>query len=77
VTELAFVVVLRDYLGNPAGHIAQTYHLTLKPEQYDQVRKQGVVLDAGVAVDGKPVKARVVVRDAGTGAVGSLDLPIL
>ena len=51
--------------------------MTLKPEQYDQVRKDGVVLDANVAnVAGQPVKARVVVRDAGSGAVGSLDLPI-
>jgi hypothetical protein len=76
-TQLEVVVVLRDSVGIPAGHIAQTYRITLKPEEYDQVRKDGVVLDANVAnVAGQPAKARVVVRDAGSGAVGSLDLPI-
>jgi VWFA-related protein len=74
--ELSILVVLRDSTGNPVGHIAQTYRMTLKQDQYDHVQKDGVVLDADIAATGRPVKARVVVRDAGSGAVGSLDLPI-
>jgi VWFA-related protein len=74
--ELSILVVLRDSAGNPAGHIAQTYQMNFPQDRYDQVHKDGVVLNVNVPVAGQPVKARVVVRDAGTGAVGSLDLPI-
>ncbi len=74
--QLDVFLLLRDSAGNPAGQIAQTYRLSLKQEEYGRIRKNGVVLDAHVASAGKPVKARLVVRDAATGAVGSLDLPI-
>jgi VWFA-related protein len=74
--QLDAFVLLRDSAGNPAGQVAQSYRLTMTEKEYDQTRKSGVLLDVNVADSGKPVKARVVVRDAATGAVGSLDLPI-
>jgi hypothetical protein len=75
--RLDVFLTLRDSAGNRTGQVAQTNTLMLKPEQYDQAHKGGVALDANVdAGAAKPVRARIVVRDAATGAVGSLDLPL-
>jgi VWFA-related protein len=75
--QLDVFLTLRDSTGNRTGQVAQAYTMTLKPEQYAEARKSGMALDAKAdAGPAKPVKARIVVRDAATGAVGSLDLPL-
>jgi VWFA-related protein len=86
IAQVDLVLVVRDAAGHPSGQIGQTYRLTLSQKEYDQASKEGVALDASAAsaaggsgkdAAGKPARARVVVRDAATGAVGSLDLPIV
>jgi hypothetical protein len=60
----------------PLSETKRAVHLALKQEQYDLLMKGGVratlVADAPV----KTQRVRVVARDAASGSVGSLDVPI-
>jgi VWFA-related protein len=60
----------------PLGETARRVHLALKPEQYDVMMKGGVRVTLVVDTPAKTQRVRVVARDAASGSVGSLDVPI-
>ncbi|HLK64238.1 MAG TPA: VWA domain-containing protein [Bryobacteraceae bacterium] len=54
----------------------QTAHLELKPSQYDRFLKEGELLTIKVEVPAGSERVRVVVRDAASGRLGAVDVPI-
>jgi VWFA-related protein len=60
----------------PLNQTSRTVHLTLKQQQFDQIMKNGVRLTLTVDAPAKFQRVRVVARDAASGQVGSLDIPI-
>jgi VWFA-related protein len=61
---------------SPTKETGRMLHLVLKPEQYDQVMKTGVRLALDVEAPVNSRRVRIVARDAASGKVGSLDVPI-
>jgi VWFA-related protein len=62
--------------SSPQTQTGRVVHLLLKPEQYDQVMKGGVRLALDVEAPPNSRRVRIVTRDAASGKVGSLDVPI-
>jgi hypothetical protein len=60
----------------PAKQSGRVVHLALKQEQYDQIMKSGVRMTVDVEAPPNSRRVRVVARDAASGKVGSLDVPI-
>jgi VWFA-related protein len=60
----------------PLSETARRIHLSLKPEQYDVLMKGGVRVTVVVDAPAKAQRVRVVARDAASGTVGSLDIPL-
>jgi hypothetical protein len=52
--------------------VDDTLSLELKRENYDRVQKEGLMYHRVLPPAGKASEMRVVVRDASTGAVGSI-----
>ena len=70
------LLVQRSGEGQNVDTFAHTQDLNLSKAQYDQVLKEGIVL--GLDIDMKPEgqTLRVVVRDATSGAIGTVSLPV-
>jgi VWFA-related protein len=60
----------------PLSETARRIHLALNPQQYDVLMKGGVRVTLVVDAPVKAQRVRVVARDAASGTVGSLDIPI-
>jgi hypothetical protein len=60
----------------PLNEKARTVHLVLKPALYDQMMETGVRLTVEVDAPIKSQRVRVVARDAASGKVGSVDVPL-
>jgi hypothetical protein len=75
--EVDLLTALRD--RENATIVAWPQHIKfhMTQEQHEQVLKTGVVIESNPQVPTGAVSFRVVVRDATTGAVGSVDLPLL
>lgn len=54
----------------------KTLALSLSPESYQEGLKSGLTLQEHIAVDSTASRLRVVVRDASTGAEGSVSIPV-
>lgn len=54
----------------------ETFDLRLSPERLRQVRKDGLNYSKRIAIEGDADNLRVVVRDATTGTVGSVTIPV-
>ena len=60
----------------PLNQKKRTVHLSLKPEQYDLMKKGGVRVTLNVDTPAGSQRVRVIARDAASGRVGSLDVPL-
>ncbi|SRR5579871_170970 len=61
---------------SPLSQIARSVHLALKPEQYDQILKGGLRMTVDVEAPPNAKRVRVAARDASSGRVGSVDIPL-
>jgi len=71
-----FLVLVRDAQGNPLNTTTRTMRRVVTDSDYQAFRKTGLQLTLSVPRVSGAVKARLVARDAGTGLVGTLDIPI-
>jgi VWFA-related protein len=75
----ATVDVLTLAFGDQAAPLAsskRTVHLALKQEAYDLMMRGGIRLTLNADAPGKSQRVRVVARDAASGRVGSVDVPL-
>ena len=70
--KLDLLFVERDEHGAQTYGVDDTLSLELKRENYDRVQKEGLMYHRVLPPTGKASEIRVVVRDASTGAVGSI-----
>ncbi len=74
--ELDATMVVRDDQGVALNRRSQAVRVRLKQDQYDQLRKTGMLaLSADVDAPANSARARLVVRDLATGMMGSVDVP--
>jgi hypothetical protein len=75
VAKVDVLMTQKDDRGTPLGQGAKdTLDLNLKPETYAKVMKQGLVYQKVFPRESSASNLRVVVRDNGTGAIGSLTI---
>jgi len=62
--------------GKPVSARKQLVALHLSPEEYQESRGSAVQVTKNVALKNEATKLRIVVRDIGTGSIGSVDVPL-
>jgi VWFA-related protein len=72
--EIAWVEL--DNQGKDVGHSAKTLTLTYPDEQHDNVLREGLIFKSTIQMVDTCVALRLVARDGGTGAIGSLNIPL-
>jgi VWFA-related protein len=72
--EIAWVEL--DNQGKDVGHSAKTLTLTYPDEQHTQVLREGLVFKSTIQMVDTCVELRLVARDGGTGAIGSVNIPL-
>jgi VWFA-related protein len=76
VGKVDVIMAQKDDRGNPVGQgAADTLSLNLKPETYAKVMKDGLVYQKTFPKESSASNLRLVVRDTGTGAIGSVTVP--
>jgi hypothetical protein len=63
--------------GEILSQMSRPVHLLLTGPIYTEALKNGVLVTADMSAPEKSAKARVVVRDAATGMLGSIDIPLI
>jgi hypothetical protein len=72
--DMAFVQ--RDAAGNLLVADRQHFEVNFDQKQYEFLSKAGMILQRRVAVLPQADEIRVVVRDLGSGAIGSVTIPV-
>ena len=70
--KLDLLFVEKDQHGAQTYGVDDTLLMELKQENYDRVQREGLMYHRVLPLTGKASEIRVVVRDASTGAVGSI-----
>jgi VWFA-related protein len=73
---LDMVFLQRDTAGNILAADEQHFDISFVQQQYEYLAKAGMILERHVAVLPGSNEIRVVVRDAGSGASGSVTVPV-
>jgi VWFA-related protein len=73
---LDMVFLQRDTAGNILAADEQHFDINFVKQQYEYLAKAGIVLERHVTVQPGSNEIRVVVRDAGSGASGSVTVPV-
>jgi hypothetical protein len=68
--------VQRDSAGKMLSAEKQHLELTLPQAQYELLAKAGLVLEHHMSIDLQASEIRVAIRDAGSGALGSVTVPV-
>jgi hypothetical protein len=71
--EVAWVELDAD--GNDIGHSARTLKLNISDQTHDKISREGLVFNETIGLVAEAVELRLVARDAGTGAIGSVNIP--
>lgn len=74
--ELQFASCAYDSVGRRLRRVIATTRMTIKPDEYEQVRSRGLRVDQRLAVPVQTAWLRLAVRDAASGRVGSLEVPL-
>lgn len=74
--KLDLLFVERDEHGAQTYGVDDTLSMDLKRQNYDRVQQEGLIYHRVLPPAGKASDIRVVVRDASTGAVGSITAPL-
>jgi len=74
--KLDLLFVEKDAHGVQTYGIDDTLSMELKQQNYDHIQKEGLMYHRVLPLSGGTGEVRVVVRDASTGAVGSVTAPI-
>jgi hypothetical protein len=72
--EIAWVEL--DDQGNDVGHAAKTLTLNDPDEQHDKILREGLVFKGTIPLVETCIELRLVARDGGTGAIGSVNIPL-
>jgi VWFA-related protein len=72
--EVAWVEL--DPSGNDLGHGAKTLNLNFPDEMHDKTLKDGLTFANTIGLMDGCVELRLVARDSGTGAIGSVNIPL-
>src|SRR5580658_398120 len=76
VGKLDLLFVEKDAHGVTTNGVDDTLSMDLKQANYERVQQEGLMYHRVLPPAGNPSEVRVVVRDASTGAVGSITAPL-
>ena len=74
--KLDLLFVEKDAHGTQTFGVDDTLSMELKRENYDRIQREGLMYHRVIPPNGNASEIRVVVRDASTGAVGSITAPV-
>ena len=72
--EVAWIELDAD--GNDIGHSARTMRLNIPDQTHDKVEREGLVFSQTIGLVDGCVELRLVARDGGTGALGSVNISL-
>jgi hypothetical protein len=72
--EVAWVEL--DFSGNDLGHGAKTLNLNFPDQMHDKTLREGLTFANTIGVVEGCVELRLVARDGGTGAIGSVNISL-
>lgn len=75
--EIDILTAVRDRQGATLKEAGDHVNLPLKDDEHRKILKTGLPLSADVEAPAGAAWTRVIVRDSATGAVGSVDLPLV
>jgi hypothetical protein len=71
-----FLILVRDPEGRPLDSFTRTMRKVLSESSYQAIRKNGLQMSFKIPRASGPSRVRLVARDANTGLVGSIDIPV-
>jgi VWFA-related protein len=74
--SLDFFFVQRDKSGTVLNSQDETINLNLSPASYTKLTQRGLFSEKDLTLDPKAVEVRLVVRDGGSDAIGSVSVPL-
>jgi VWFA-related protein len=72
--EVAWIELDAD--GEDIGHSARTIDLNIPDQTHDKISRDGLVFNETIGLVDECVELRLVARDAGTGSIGSVNIPL-
>ncbi|HEV8384678.1 MAG TPA: VWA domain-containing protein [Candidatus Acidoferrales bacterium] len=76
IGALDFLYSQRNQQGQVVSSTATNLGMRLKPDTHDQIEEAGIVFAYTIPVDPNAYLLRVVVRDARSGAIGTVSIPL-
>lgn len=74
--EVDILILQRDETGNVFGRINETIQMELREASYRELLLSGVLYRREIEIEPNATVIRLVVRDSGTGNMGSLTVPV-
>jgi hypothetical protein len=65
-----------DTAGNFLAAVKQHFDVNFDHKEYDSLVRSGLILQRRLGIDPASAEIRVLVRDAGSGALGSVTFPV-
>ena len=75
--EFDILILQRNETGETFGRINDTVVMNFREATYQRFLQDGIPYQRTLVIDPKATVVRVVVRDAGTGNIGSLTVPVV
>jgi hypothetical protein len=73
---LDLLFLQKDSSGNSLSAEIQHFDVNFEPKEYNFLSKAGLILQRRLSIDPASVSLRVLVRDAGSGSLGSVTIPV-
>jgi VWFA-related protein len=73
---LDLLFLQKDSSGNFLAAEKQHFDVNFKPREYESLAKSGLILQRPLVINAASTQIRTVVRDAGSGALGSVTIPL-
>jgi hypothetical protein len=75
--SLDLLLVVRDGKGGTIHQVSRAINLSLKQDQYEMLQKNGISMTLVLEAPPDTGSVRAIARDRPTGALGSLDVPLV
>jgi VWFA-related protein len=74
--SLDVLILQRSAEGKVVNEVHHSVNMNLEVATYEQLRREGITLSKHVALEPTAYELRVIVRDANSGALGSVNIPL-
>jgi hypothetical protein len=76
VGRIDFLLVQKDDRGHKFNGVDDTFSMELRRANYEKLQREGLIYHRVIPRELKATELRLVARDASTGAIGCISVPI-